>query len=185
MSLRGPSRARNATSGGQPGRVGCCRLYGLSCRAGEEKRSGEHPACDPGQPRSSKDWRWREAWHSREPAPEASWWVRSPPHRQPPRRPRPTHTCLSLAPATGAPTGGGMGESRARRGGTASLPPEGIMGACIAGKPNKFGAATGLAERMGGHASICTAPATSHSSLARRLQTNEPSARRQVGREAR
>jgi hypothetical protein len=97
---------------------------------------------------------------------------------------RPTHTCLSLAPATGAPTGGGMGESRAKRG-PASLPPEGIMGACIAGKPNKFGAATGLAERMGGHASICTAPATSHSSLARRLQTNEPSARRQVGREAR
>lgn len=184
MSLRGPSRARNATSGGQPGRVGCRRLYGLSCRAGEEKRSGEPPAYDPGQPRSSKDWRWREVWHSKEPAPEASWWVRSQPHRQPPRR-RVQRTPASAwrlrrarRPAVGWANPG-------RRGGTASLPPEGIMGACIAGKPNKFGAATGLAERMGGHASICTAPATSHSSLARRLQTNEPSARRQVGREAR
>ena len=184
MSLRGPSRARNATSGGQPGRVGCCRLYGLSCRAGEEKRSGEPPACDPGQPRRSKDWRWREVWHSREPAPEASWWLRSPPHRQPHRRRvQPTPASAWRLRRARRPALGWANPGREE--GTASLPPEGSVGACIAGKPNKFGAATGLAERMGGHASICTAPATSHSSLARRLQTNEPSARRQVGREAR
>jgi hypothetical protein len=184
LSLRGPSRARNATSGGQPGRVGCCRLYGLSCRAGEEKRSGEPPACDPGQPRSSKDWRWREfGTAGSRPLRRLGGCVR-----------RRTANRLAVASNAHLPQPGACagradrrwdGRIQGEEGAPLHCLQRGLRAACIAGKPNKFGAATGLAERMGGHASICTAPATSHSSLARSLQTNEPSARRQVGREAR